>query len=94
MLTRDPSRSRDTRSMQVDVTVVMRDGTTHKEACTRPPGSWGAPIDPKQHRVKLMECLGARLSEAEATGVLERLDHLEQLSADEVKQLIGVLAAA
>ena len=40
-LTRDPSRSRDTRNMRVEVTVVLRDGTELKEMCARPPGSWG-----------------------------------------------------
>jgi len=52
-LTRDPTRSRDTRNMRVEVTVTMRDGTTHKEVCARPPGSWGAPIDQDAHRAKV-----------------------------------------
>lgn len=92
---RDKTLSRDTRNMRVEVEVEVEGsgGSKHKAVCDRPPGSWGAPVDAKQHRVKLMECLGARLREADAAGVLERLDRLDQLSAAEVKQLIGGLTA-
>jgi aconitate decarboxylase len=91
---RDKTLSRDTRNMRVEVEVESGGGSRHKAVCDRPPGSWGVPIDAKQHRVKLMECLVTRLTEADATGVLERLDSLERLPASEVKRLIGVLAAA
>lgn len=90
---RDKTLSRDTRNMRVEIEIEGSGGARHKAVCDRPPGSWGVPIDAKQHRVKLMECLVARLSETDATGVLERLDNLEHLSACEVKQLIGVLTS-
>ena len=89
---RDKTRSRDTRNMRVEVEIESSGGATHKAICDRPPGSWGVPVDARQHRVKLMECLAARLNEADAAGVLERLDDLERLSAVEVKQLVAVLA--
>jgi aconitate decarboxylase len=90
-LTRDPSRSRDTRNMRVEVSVTMRDGTTIKEVCDRPPGSWGAPIDPESHRDKVLSCLRVRLSEAETATALDLLGRLETLSADDVQRLMALL---
>lgn len=39
-LTRDPTRSRDTRNMRVEVSVTMRDGTTQKEVCATNSGGF------------------------------------------------------
>jgi hypothetical protein len=90
-LTRDPTRSRDTRNMRVEVTVVVRDGTTLKEVCARPPGSWGTPIDGDSHRAKVRSCLGVRLSPADATNVIELLDRLDELRSDDVQRLMELL---
>ncbi len=90
-LTRDPTRSRDTRNMRVEVTLTKRDGTTHKEVCSRPPGSWGAPIDQDIHRAKVKSCLGVRLSETDSASALDLLGRLEQLSADDVQKLMALL---
>ena len=90
-LSRDPTRSRDTRDMWVEVSVDLRDGTRHKEVCARPPGSWGAPIDRDSHRDKLVSCLGVRLSAADAAAVIELLERLEQLEAGDVQRLTGLL---
>ncbi len=90
-LTRDSARSRDTRDMRVEVTAVMRDGTTHKEVCTRPPGSWGTPIDRESHRAKLRSCLGVRLSEADLASLIELLESFEQLESDDVQRVTAIL---
>ncbi|MGH8665554.1 MAG: MmgE/PrpD family protein [Burkholderiales bacterium] len=90
-LTRDPTRSRDTRNMQVEVSVVLRDGATHKEVCARPPGSWGAPIDRESHRDKLRSCLGVRLSDADTAALIDLLDRLEQLEPSDMQFLMGLL---
>jgi aconitate decarboxylase len=90
-LTRDPARSRDTRNMQVAVSVDLRDGTRHKEVCARPPGSWGAPIDRDSHRDKLVSCLGVRLSAADTAVVIELLERLEALEAGDVQRLSALL---
>jgi aconitate decarboxylase len=90
-LTRDPARSRDTRDMRVELTVALRDGITLTETCTRPPGSWGAPIDRESHRAKLRSCLGVRLSDANAAALIELLDRLEQLEPDDVQNVSGLL---
>jgi len=90
-LTRDPTRSRDTRNMRVAVTVTLSDGTTHTEVCSRPPGSWGAPIDRESHRAKLRSCLGVRLAAADTGVLIDQLESLEQLDAGAVQQLMALL---
>jgi aconitate decarboxylase len=93
-LTRDPTRSRDTRNMRVTVSVTMRDGTTLSETCERPPGSWGAPIDPEAHRAKVSSCLAVRLSEAQTAATLELLGKLEDLAPEDVQRLMTLLRGA
>jgi 2-methylcitrate dehydratase PrpD len=90
-LKRDPTRSRDTRDMRVEVSVTMRDGTTHREVCAKPPGSWGAPVDEESHRAKMRSCLGVRLSAADSASVLDLLGSLDQLDADDVQRLTALL---
>ena len=91
-LTRDPSIPRDTRIMRVEIEAEMSDGTRHRHVCTRPPGAWGAPIDPAMHRAKLRDCLGVRLKEREVDSVLDLLANFERASARDVGKLIGLLA--
>jgi aconitate decarboxylase len=90
-LTRDPSRSRDTRNMRVELSVVLRDGTSLEEACTRPPGSWGAPIDRDGHRAKVQSCLAVRMSHADAAALIDLLDRLDQLEPEDVQHLSALL---
>jgi aconitate decarboxylase len=90
-LTRDPSRSRDTRNMRVAVTATLRDGTTVTETCEHPPGSWGAPIDLDSHRAKVRSCLGVRLSESETATALDLLGKLEELASPDVERLMTLL---
>ena len=91
-LKRDAAIPRDTRTMRVEIEAEMSDGTRHRAVCTKPPGSWGSPVDPAMHRKKMRDCLGVRLNEPALESVLERLDSLERLSAREVGELIAWLA--
>jgi 2-methylcitrate dehydratase PrpD len=91
-LKRDATIPRDTRTMRVEIEAEMSDGTRHRAVCTKPPGSWGSPVDPAMHRKKMRDCLGVRLDEPALESVLERLDSLERLSAREVGELIAWLA--
>jgi aconitate decarboxylase len=90
-LTRDASRSRDTRNMHVAVSVTLEDGTTHKQVCERPPGSWGEPIDLEMHRAKVRSCLGVRLGTTDVDRALEWLSNLERLPSAEVQRLMALL---
>jgi aconitate decarboxylase len=91
-LVRDPGRSRDTRNMSVAVSVILRDGSTHRNVCSRPPGSWGEPIDVESHRAKVSSCLRVRLSAADAERLMDLLARLEALSGPEALQLPALLS--
>ena len=91
-LTRNAAIPRDTRIMRVEIEAEMDDGTRHRQVCARPPGSWGAPVDPAMHRAKIRDCLGVRLKGPAVESVLELLDNLERASARDVGRLIGLLA--
>jgi len=90
-LTRDPTRSHDTRNMHVAVSVTLRNGTTHRHVCDHPPGSWGHPIDRRMHDAKVRSCLAVRFSAANVDRVLGLLGALEQLDADDVQDLMTLL---
>jgi len=89
---RDPSASNDTRTMQVEIRAVLDDGTTLSQVCTRPPGSWGEPIDPAQHGVKIRDCLGTRFDVRRSEEIIAALDTLEQASPADVAKLVALLA--
>ena len=90
-LTRDPGRPRDTRNMHVTVSVTLRDGTTHTERCDRPPGTWGAPIDPAMHRAKVRSCLGVRLRREDVDRAVALLDRLDEADAEDIEDLMRLL---
>ena len=89
---RDPSRSQDTRNMHVDIEVIMDDGVIHRETCSAPPGAWGQPVNPVQHREKLRDCLSVRLDKANQELVLKALARLEELSPGDLAGLLARLA--
>lgn len=77
--------------MQVGIEVTLVDGRVHRATCNRPPGFWGAPIDPAQHRAKVADCLAVRLDAARADRVIALLESLDTLAATEVRELSELL---
>jgi len=90
-LMRDATIPRDTRTMRVEIEADLSDGARERAVCTKPPGSWGAPVDPALHAQKMRDCLRARLAPEQLAPVLAALDRLEQLNAREVGALIARL---
>jgi len=90
-LMRDATIPRDTRTMRVEIEADLSDGARERAVCTKPPGSWGAPVDPAQHAQKMRDCLRVRLAPEQLAPVLAALDRLEQLNAREVGALIARL---
>jgi len=90
-LTRDATIPRDTRTMRVEIEADLSDGARERAVCTKPPGSWGAPVDPALHAQKMRDCLRVRLAPEQLAPVLAALDRLEQLNAREVGALIARL---
>jgi 2-methylcitrate dehydratase PrpD len=89
---RDNTRSNDTRSMSIEMQVTLNDGQTFTETCSRPPGSWGQPIDPVQHGIKMRDCLSTRLDAAQVERTIAALDAIEHASAADIAELMGLLA--
>jgi aconitate decarboxylase len=73
--------------MQVSVELTMRDGSTHRATCTRPPGFWGVPFDLERHRAKVADCLATRLDAGRAARVTALLESLEDLPAAGLREL-------
>ena len=73
---RDPTKSNDTRSMQVETRITLKDGRTLSEICSRPLGSWGQPIDPLQHGIKVRDCLSVRFDVGQVERIVAALDEL------------------
>jgi len=90
-LTRDATIPRDTRTMRVEIEADLSDGARERAVCTKPPGSWGAQVDPALHAQKMRDCLRVRLAPEQLAPVLAALDRLEQLNAREVGALIARL---
>ena len=90
-LMRDATIPRDTRTMRVEIEADLSDGARERAVCTKPPGSWGAPVDPALHAQKMRDCLRTRLAPEQLAPVLAALDRLEQLNAREVGALIARL---
>ena len=78
--------------MQVELEVVLQDGTKRRSICNGPPGSWGRPIDAAQHRAKVQDCLSVGLHGDKLEQALELLDSVERLSAGGVGRLATILA--
>ena len=90
-LVRDRTLSRDTKNMQVEVEVIMKDGSAYRETCSKPPGTWGIPVDPEQHRRKVRDCLGVRMEERQLVRIIDMLDNLDRLSPDGIGELVTML---
>ena len=88
----DKSIAPDTRTMHVTVEVTLDDGAKHSAICRKPPGTWGEPIDADQHRAKIRDCLGVRMTASRVESALNLLDRLEDASAQDVAQLTALLA--
>ena len=88
----DKSLPRDSRNMHVEVEVSLNDGTMHREVCSKPPGTWGFPLDQGGHRMKIRNCLGARMEERRIDRLLDLLYNLEDLSASETAEIAALLA--
>lgn len=91
LVRRDASIPRDTRVMRIELSARMKDGTSHTAVCTRPPGAWGAPVDPAMHERKLRDCLGVRLAHTEVDAVLSTLASLETAAPADIARLIARL---
>ena len=79
----------------VDLEIELADGTTVRERCERPRGSWGAePISAAEHIVKVRDCLAGSLAPAAIDEFLELGSRFEQLDGDGVRRMLALACRA
>jgi hypothetical protein len=75
----------------VDLEIELADGTTVRERCERPRGSWGAePISQAEHIVKVRDCLAGSLASAAIDECLELGSRFEQLDGNGVRRMLAL----
>lgn len=92
-LMQDESIPGDFHSMYVEVHVDLEDGASHTAICRGPRGSWGVPMKDSDHQAKLADCLHYALPEAAGVTLLEKLDRLDTLDAQNIEAVIALMAA-
>ena len=91
-LRQDPDMPNDLHKMRVEIVVETQDGKRYEAVCRAPKGTWGTPrLDPRDHRIKLEDCLGRALGAKGIAEVLDRLDRLDRLSAAGVREVVRLL---
>jgi aconitate decarboxylase len=75
----------------VDLEIELADGTTIRERCERPRGSWGAePISAAEHLVKVRDCLAGSLTPSAIDEYVELGSRFEQLDANGVRRVLAL----
>ena len=75
----------------VALEVELADGTTVRERCERPRGSWGAePISEAEHMVKVRDCLAGSLSPSAIDECMELGSRFEQLDGNGVRRMLAL----
>jgi 2-methylcitrate dehydratase PrpD len=75
----------------VDLVIELADGTTVRERCDRPRGSWGAePISDAEHIVKVRDCLAGSLVPAAIDECVELGSRFDALEASGVRRMLAL----
>jgi hypothetical protein len=75
----------------VDLEIELADGTTVRERCERPRGSWGAePISAAEHLVKVQDCLAGSLSPAAIDACVELGSRFEDVDGSGVRRMLAL----
>jgi aconitate decarboxylase len=75
----------------VDLEIELADGTSVRERCERPRGSWGAePISDAEHVVKVRDCLAGSLAPAAIEALIELGSRFETLDRNGVRTMLAL----
>ena len=93
-LTQDPSISGDFHHMHVAIEANLADGSRVEAICRGPKGSWGVPLAPSDHRVKLLDCFRRALPADKVDDLIGLFERLESLDAGGVEKLVALIASS
>lgn len=91
-LIQDPSIPLPLDKMHMGIEVELSDGRRLSAICRAPKGTWGVPLDPRDHRDKLEDCFGRIMPAEQATEVIDLLEHLEEIDASGVREIVSRIA--
>ena len=92
-LTQDASIPNDLHDMVIELTAHMDDGARHHVLCKGPKGAWGMPpLTDDEHAVKLRDCFGRVMPQAQTEKLLASLDRIERLDAAGVRAVVRMIA--
>lgn len=80
--------------MHMGVEVILSDGRTLRATCRAPKGTWGVPVEPRDHRAKLEDCFGRILVGRQVAEVIDLLDHIEELDATGIRKIVALIAGS
>ncbi|MEK7836241.1 MAG: hypothetical protein AAB298_08840 [Pseudomonadota bacterium] len=80
--------------MHVAIEADLTDGSRVDSICRGPKGSWGVPLAPSDHRVKLLDCFHRALPADKVDELIGLFERLETLNADGVAQLVALIASS
>lgn len=93
-LAQDPSIVGDFHHMHVAIEADLTDGSRVEAICRGPKGSWGVPLAPSDHRVKLLDCFRRALPADQVDELIGLFERLETLDAGGVAQLVALIASS
>lgn len=93
-LQQDESIPGDFHSMYVEVHVELEDGINHTAVCHGPRGSWGVPMEERDHQAKLDDCLQHALPGKVGAALLDQLNRLDELDAAAFQSLVKLISVA
>ena len=80
--------------MYVIAEATLDDGSTVTARCDGPRGKWGTPPIPEEdHLVKVRDCLALKYDTQTTERIIELGGHFDELSADDICKLMGLLAS-
>ena len=93
-LTQDASIVGDFHHMHVAIEADLTGGSRVEAICRGPKGSWGVPLAPSDHRVKLLDCFRRALPADKVDELIGLFERLETLDAGGVAQLVALIASS
>ena len=93
-LTQDASIVGDFHHMHVAIEADLTGGSRVEAICRGPKGSWGVPLAPSDHRVKLLDCFRRALPADKVDELIGLFERLETLDAGGVARLVALIASS